>query len=704
MRKRGGGHDNVVKSDPVKFFLLLSLAVLCLFALASPAFAAVVPRTQSSDGAVDVLFTVYGGNTHYKIYRHQRSATNPEYSDPDADYNVAFAEVGSVQVSLTGGDLNTIVGSSTIDGDDSFTTVKPGLKYVVFRDRGDIVNWREYYYLITEGTSYQSLPNSWKPEDYVITAAFPPNQTRHGNYTEFTGACTGCHGLHSAQSKQKLLKGATVSDLCATCHDGSVSKYDVVKGKVMMEGNMYAPQPAGPFGTQLLDNVTDGDDTALYRWASSVHNIYRSNTAVVWAQVYLAPGTGFRPGNAPDSAKGSYGSTTDFSPVGWGSQLSCISCHEPHNKPLNFRLLRNDITDGATGDGDTGIKVRGLSETGIAEAGDVMWPQTYTDHGSNVGSYVYVSQTKFLSGTSRFCSQCHRAFFNKSIRVVDNRVLTVMFTKPGEGGYSSTEQENIRDFFLGLSALYATEVPTESAVQTYVTANIGKMNEDPGPGRNCDLCHGIEAETKEADGSASSVEVIESTASKTIYIGWATGDRNLDRDAGADADGSVMGSGHRHPTEVPAQRVRISSKVINRETLNTMDENQAWIRPGPVNVGVPLEGTGSGVGTSSIDSGYPTNNVVCLTCHMAHGSRADVVGIPPSPWSDWTVGSKLEVAYDNFSVNNPGQTVGPGGIEQNPVSGYYRDTSTVPASGVNTVLARFAPMGRACFYCHSTRL
>jgi len=686
---------------------LVGLLALALVLLAGgSALALVTPRTQSHSQAVDVLFEPESGYLYYKIYRHARTD----------DFNVDFQELCSVQVNASG----DVVASSCASGDDSVENVQPDVnssKYVVFKDRGDVQDYREYYYLVTQGpSSYANY--SGNPEDYYIAAAFPPNQTRHGSYTEFTGACTGCHGLHSAQSSQKLLKGATVTDLCGTCHDGSVSKYDEVRGKVLMEGGKYAPAPAGPFGKQLADNLGTGfDPDSGYGWASSVHNVFRAG-GPVWAYVYVAPGSGFRPAGQ-SSNQPSYGSGTDFSPIGWGSQFSCISCHEPHNRPQNFRLLRNDIADKASGAGDHGgnLKVRGLSETGTTTKGSELWPQAYSDHGSIDGSTVYISQTKFLSGTAKFCSQCHRAFYNRSIRMVDDRVLTSMFTV---GSTPPADQPDIRTYFRELMKLYANGIPTQAQVNNHNTTYSSQWTKVKNA---CSTCHAIVAEVSDTTKSSNQDVVLTDTIfspTRFVYIGWSTGNRMLDTGANAGL-ASVMGAGHRHPTEVAAHAVRISGKVIEQSTADPLGEIQVRVKPGPVNVGVPLEGRYSAPNSSSIiDLDYSTNKVVCLTCHMAHGSRT---GVNDSEnWVIWYTGDKwLESAYNQLNgVNGLLDADGDGTPDcadynlngtcdagEFPVSqstaGYWRNTSTTPAQGVSTVLARFSPFASVCYRCHSTK-
>lgn len=705
--------------------LSLTLASMAVLALAGSASAAVTPRTQSSSNQVNVLFepTLTGTQT-YKVYRHSRVPSNIATLDRSFDLVATMNYDGTNNPTCPG-----------LAAGDSCSKTQPdanSMTYLVFTDGGDVNNYEEYYYLVAEGT--QTYKDD--PTNFVIVSAFPPNQTRHGSYTEYTGACTGCHGLHSAQTSQKLLKGATVADLCSTCHDGSVSKYDEVRGRVMMgaNGSAYAPAPAGPFGKQLSNTVDDPNvpphstlSGGATDWASSVHNIYRGNGPAS-AIVYQAPGSGFRPAGQTTGAgepTQNLGSGTDFSPVGWKNQLSCISCHEPHNKFLNFRLLRNDANDGLVGDGAQptgGIAIRGLSETGVDTAGGARWPQAYTDHGSVVAGSVYVSQTKFLANTARFCSQCHRAFYNNSVRVADERIIRRMLGKTQTEQTLTTADQNVIKFFAELSmintkdgsgnVLATPKKLTDVTKQDVVDLKTRLATEFTSVKQACGTssCHSIWFRAKDGD------EVVSNPTYETntpVYLGYATGNNNLSGDASI---AGVMGAGHRHPTQIPAKRVLLSGKIIDgtyslssASTYETGAGFQARLKDGPVNVGVPLEGVNAGHDTAGQPDpvNYPKNDVVCLTCHMAHGSRTGIGTTDPTTgaWTDsFLVGDvKMESAYKNDALNG---TANPDGTAnntiKNEVSGYYR-TNTIPAQGVSTVLARMQPMASVCFRCHSVK-
>jgi len=698
-------------------------------------------------------------------------------------------------------------GSGTILTSSAQTTPPPGnweivqpdagsTRYLVLHDT-DVTDWEEYYYLVTESSwagpdpnppsgqpaysLYYSYFGMEDPRIYIIVSAFPPNQTRHGSYTEFTGACSGCHGLHSAASSEKLLKGPTATDLCSTCHDGSVSKYDEARGRVYLGNGRYAPAPAGPFGIQMLADAGNP--------SSSVHNVFRTG-GPPWARIFRAPGSGFRETGTEAQVLANRGSGTDLSPVGWSNQLSCVSCHEPHNRPGNFRLLRGDIHDRGNGDRPvtaltqdasaadtvihvystagftlevvswegvvipadevdvggvvrkiTGIdplnstltlesplgedkpagtvvrakrkplRVRGISEVntqGLPQ-GNALWPPVYAETGAIVGDAVYVSQSKMLKDSARFCSSCHRAFYSKAILEINEATVRRMIPTLDE-----TQVRAIVNYWRNQPPLGPPVPQAESGL--------------PPNMHGCMNCHvfyynGVDLRTVGFDDSPNP---------KPIFVGQATGNFAFDLEAGA-SFGNVRGEGHRHPTQVPAYRVKISNKIIEgpfssrQQQEMTDDVYQYLLQDGPVHVGVGLEGTGykgkqwDGGMTCDwcVRDNYAQNDVVCLTCHMAHGSRAAVSEEP------WFVGDRrVELAYENASLNgllpdascpsgygvdyngdgdDQDADLGEGCATRNQVSGYFQNLTLFPPGGVGTALARFDPFASVCYRCHTTK-
>lgn len=295
-----------------------------------------------TQGRVDVVFTPLP-SVSYAVYRHVygdgHGATRYAWATTDAAGRIVTASVYPV--------------GAWKDNSEEF----PGK--LVFSDTA-ITDYQEYYYFVVDGNYSGQL------QDYVVTAAFPPVQTRHGNFTEYTGACTTCHGLHSALN-QKLLKAPTVVGLCGSCHDGTGSKYNEVNGWVRV-GASWAQRTdalAGPFGGVL--------SAGAMVTPTSVHNVGQAITN-------QAPGSGH-----------------PSDPSTWTSTLTCISCHEPHNLFKNYRLLKSKIHQG------TEVRVRGFSE--------VYWTATDRTDAVTVQQYVY--------GVNNFCGQCHIYFNDVRLGNVD---------------------------------------------------------------------------------------------------------------------------------------------------------------------------------------------------------------------------------------------------------------------------------------------
>ncbi len=306
-------------SLPASVLIVVLLAGAGL--LDGQAGAVVSPKVQGRAGHADVLFAPEPSATVYHVYRHAPGGTG-------------FTWLGRVELQWGGGNWS-ILAATTADAVYSFEQVKPDAnssEYVVFRDRG-VTDYADYAYLVTGEAGYDG-----RPEDHRIVSAFPPAQSPHGSYTELTGVCTGCHGLHAGFSDQRLLKAATVTDLCLTCHDGSVSRYNVLEGWVALTGDrsVKATSPAGRFGT--------GPGQVPY-----AHRIY---------------------GDQP---------------------LSCGTCHDPHGRDVNFRLLRGAVDPSAPPwsppPGGTPLALRGFGEADPS-AGR--------------------APTTWLFNSDRFCLLCHR--------------------------------------------------------------------------------------------------------------------------------------------------------------------------------------------------------------------------------------------------------------------------------------------------------
>lgn len=488
------------------------------------------------------------------------------------------------------------------------------LGYMYYLDTG-VLDYAEYYYFVRASTDPAWPEDSvtgqvYIPlEDYVVARAFPPGQTMHGEFTEFTGACTGCHGLHSAPVG-KLIKGRTITDLCGSCHDGSGSKYDMVMGRVRTGASWasYTSNPAGAFGTQLK-NVAGAPVM------KSVHNVYREgftadgSVAATAAQYWQAPGSTYLVKPQPD-------------PGTWTGSFTCAGCHEPHNRYNNFRLLRGDFNVGGyqfPADGApprTQIVVRGVSEVNLDFPGG----------GQSSSRYLAASSSSPTGAAiTDFCTGCHRVF----------------------------------------AGPYNEKMPTLTAGQDYHDPRYDNVYDYDPTGTNADNdaldiagTHGFKR------------HMMAMPATNALLFG---GDRIID-------------PGRTGPTGNQARLVDWNGGNINRY--------------------VPLEGQYTDDGESSNGNEYARNKVVCLTCHLAHGSMASAGGAGPNGDA-----LHLEVAYKNNKLNRteimPDQFENDSGsgyeLGRSPVSGYLHNRNNGVIYGSSSVLSRFEPFASACWRCHSTK-
>lgn len=315
----------------------LLLALSCVFLSDPAAVAKVFPRVQSHAGNVDILFEPKSPTVSYKVYKHARGMAD------------AFELAGSVGVLWTDNRWSIVTSAVYVtDSQDGFAAVLPDInssEYMIFSDTGDITDYEEYSYLVTEGEAFAG-----NPEAYAVVAAFPPSQSPHGSYSEFGGTCTGCHGLHSGSSTQKLLKAPTTTDLCLTCHLGAGSRYKVDTGKLRI----------GPTWNDVV-SLPGGHTPAVYQ-----HNVYRA--------------TSMEPPSLQQE---------------WWRQFSCGTCHDPHNRSYNYRNLRGVIDTSQMGQG---------GPSGLPPSGVEMAVRGFTDVDTVYGT-VY---SRVVAGGVVFCTTCHR--------------------------------------------------------------------------------------------------------------------------------------------------------------------------------------------------------------------------------------------------------------------------------------------------------
>ncbi|MBI4493289.1 MAG: hypothetical protein HY690_10925 [Chloroflexi bacterium] len=155
----------------------------------------------------------------------------------------------------------------------------------------------------------------------------------HGQYDKLfdgsTGAtdkCAACHRPHQGQSVGFLLKRGTQYQLCVTCHDGSVSRLDVLDG---IKLGTPMPQATG----QVVSGGTlngGGFDYVNGTPVTSIHNVKLSQTDTT----------------SSDQPWG-FKNDTGVKDGTLSADLTCTSCHNPHGS-ANYRIFKERLHSGTS--------------------------------------------------------------------------------------------------------------------------------------------------------------------------------------------------------------------------------------------------------------------------------------------------------------------------------------------------------------------
>lgn len=182
----------------------------------------------------------------------------------------------------------------------------------------------------------------------------PPDGTEDMSYTEAKGAHTGylgvsnngcesCHKPHTAGVAQRLLK-SNETDLCYTCHDGSVDRKDM---KSEFVAKFYRhPVTAAP----SVHDASERPQSAKYPMPETASGQPRHvECADCHDSHYSGPDTPVQPPLAPGPVAGARGQTADnaFAPHAVNEYEVCFKCHgDSANKPQ-----LNDASDAGIGYG-----------------------------------------------------------------------------------------------------------------------------------------------------------------------------------------------------------------------------------------------------------------------------------------------------------------------------------------------------------------
>jgi predicted CXXCH cytochrome family protein len=203
-------------------------------------------------------------------------------------------------------------------------------------------------------------------------------QRTHGNFQNNTNSCANCHSVHNGETDTLLMKAGD-SELCMSCHDGTLGFY-----------NVTTPSGAGVF------------DTTNSHLSVSMHNV----------------GEGIKVSTAPGAFKNT--ATTE---------LECSTCHNPHGSP-NDRLL-NEVVNTTTGStafattlvngvqtpvpkGKTTITLDLTPDPNYAAVNNATGPNgvKITSSAGPKNIVIYNGQNSIVF-YSQFCGACHDDYFAK---------------------------------------------------------------------------------------------------------------------------------------------------------------------------------------------------------------------------------------------------------------------------------------------------
>lgn len=227
------------------------------------------------------------------------------------------------------------------------STAVPGNSKVI-----GLIDFTNYYFRI------QSVDGGVTTYSNVVVA-YPPNEHAHRYFAADTNMCSTCHSTHVAVGA-KLLKEATLNDVCKTCHVGGTgSKYQVDFGTVTGVAGARLTALAGFFGRAVASGAGVPNPT-------SYHPIEARPLALA-------------PGGDPNDLNGQ-----------WSERITCGSCHTAHSDSnYQYRLLRKVLPNMRQSTGGT--------------------PKTLT--AIEVEAYAVTRADKeaavYVSGLNNFCGGCH---------------------------------------------------------------------------------------------------------------------------------------------------------------------------------------------------------------------------------------------------------------------------------------------------------
>lgn len=225
----------------------------------------------------------------------------------------------------------------------------------------------------------------------------------HGGYTTTTRKCALCHSVHAApETSVLLLRGATVTGTCITCHDGTgstIGVYTTIEahgGSVAAEHSIESTNVIPGGSTSLASNLN----------CAHCHSVHATNTVVPFlrdsgrafaSEEYVTSDCLLR----NDVATGVVGSVPEY-----GAQW-CAACHDQRHSASGTVQNHPVSADPSWGYGDVTSTIRTDFSWREALTGNVATSLGRTNSGYRMAPVDSVGDGLVEARRDPLCQQCH---------------------------------------------------------------------------------------------------------------------------------------------------------------------------------------------------------------------------------------------------------------------------------------------------------
>ncbi len=502
-----------------------------------------------------------------------------------------------------------------------------------------------------------------------------------------TDKCAGCHRPHAGQSMGKLLKKQTQYELCVTCHDGTVSKLDVLDGLKLSATQVRGPNGNGGTGGVANPSLNGGGfEFVNGKAATSKHNVRVSlsdpGQSKPWG--YLTE-TGAKGSDLPDTP------------------LTCTSCHNPHGSP-NYRIIKEAVNsftvsvlayDPSVGVGPAGFTKQEGNTHGLEGAAADKYVKDY--YGSaglapTGGSRLLMTQATATSmkpgdpamnGVALLCGSCHTSYPSSganTLQIGQGGTASVSAVTVTPAGANTPPAGTTSGTFSGpRNTGYKVKVAAVDGVGKVTWVQISTDNGATyGPARSIAPAAAFSL----GDGfglSLTIADAVGAVVNDTYSFTATTAQTNVYTNSGSAMTLAANPNKYRHKTEMPYtdwpspkyNPITTTGKVPCNPETGPYKPTWAWngIREGTAGTNVAAAcglATATDVygsefaATQTLPSlrlasnGTDTNAVVtCLTCHRAHGTATSMTGFALTKYVRVADGGTLPPGYAEVTATKP---------------------------------------------------